>query len=191
MSEPLIQTMTIASARSEASAFRPMLHGSSLSMAAQATTNPSEDPYARGIADGQALAETAFAIERTQLTALIAAAEALQPEPSEDLAQLIGEAVYGLVRQIIDDAPVSREWLERAAREAAEAITEADAARTAWLHPDDVALLAGVDLPLTLMADPAAPRGSIRIDCSAGWVEHGRSIYLEALRSALALEPAA
>jgi flagellar assembly protein FliH len=150
-----------------------------------------DDPYARGIADGQALAETVFAVERQQLLALIAAAKVLQPEPSEELAQLIAEAVYGLVGQIVADAPVSREWLEQAARKAADAISEADAARTAWLHPDDVALLAGAELPLTLMADPAATRGSIRIDCSAGWVEHGRSNYLDALRGALALEPLA
>jgi flagellar assembly protein FliH len=191
MSEPLVQTMAVASARCEASAFRPMLHGRSPSWVAPSQPEQADDPYARGVADGQALAETVFAVERAQLTALIGAAEALQPEPSEELAQLIGQAVYVLVRQIVDDAPVSREWLEQAAQKAAEAISDADAARTAWLHPDDVALLAGAELPLTLMANPAAARGSIRIDCSAGWVEHGRSIYLDALRSALTLEPLA
>jgi flagellar assembly protein FliH len=191
MSDPLIRPMAVASARSEPSAFRPTLCADSQPIAAPSDLAQSDDPYARGLADGQALAEAAFAIERQQLIMLISAAEALQPEPSEELAQLIAEAVYRLVGQIVDDAPVSREWLEKAALKAADTISDCDNARTVWMHPDDAALLADAPLPLTLKADPAALRGSIRIDCSAGWVEHGRSIYLDALRSALALEPLA
>jgi flagellar assembly protein FliH len=191
MSEPLIQTMPIASARREVSAFRPMLHSHCQPWPECGQPEQADDPYERGLADGQALAEAIFAVERAQLKALIKAAEAFQPEPSEELAQLIAEAVYSLVRQIVNNAPVDGEWLKQAALDAANSISDCDAARTAWLHPEDVALLADTQLPLTLMGDTTVPRGSIRIDCSAGWIEHGRSIYLDALRSALALEPSA
>jgi hypothetical protein len=112
-------------------------------------------------------------------------------KPSEELAQLIGETVFRLVRQIIEAAPVDADWLHQQAQKAADVISECDAARTAWLHPDDATLIDPATFPLPVMADPAAERGTIRIDCSAGWVEHGRSNHLDALRVALSLEEAA
>ncbi len=191
MSDPRIQPLSVTDARCQTSAFRPMLASRGGPIAQVQASPDDDDPYARGVADGQSLAEAAFAVERDQLLKLIAASQALQAEPSEELAQLIAESVHMLVRQIVDDAPINAEWLQTQLRKAVDIIADCDAARTAWLHPDDLALMDSVDLPQTLMADPAAQRGSIRIDCSAGWIEHGRSIYLDALRSALALEPAA
>jgi flagellar assembly protein FliH len=191
MSNPRIEPLSVANARCQISAFRPMLASQGGPIAQVPVSAGDDDPYARGVADGQSLAEAAFAVERDQLLKLIAASQALQAEPSEELAQLIAESVHILVRQIVDDAPISVEWLQAQLGKAAGIIADCDAARTAWLHPDDLALMEQADTALHLMADPAAQRGSIRIDCSAGWIEHGRSIYLDALRSALALEPAA
>ena len=186
-----VKILSICDARHIHSAFRPIHRESVVSESAVATPKASDDPYAIGLADGQDFVATAFADERLHLRALLNAAENLQPEPSEELAQLIGETVFRLVRQIVETAPVDADWLHAQAQKAADVISECDAARTAWLHPDDVALLDTATFPLPVMADPAAERGSIRIDCSAGWVEHGRSNYLKALRAALSLEDAA
>ena len=41
---------------------------------------------------------------------------------------------------------------------------------------------------LSIVGDPSLSRGDIRIDCSAGWIEHGTSLYLDALRSELGLD---
>ena len=186
-----VQILSISDARHVHSGFRPMHREYAAASDSVATQNAFDDPYALGLADGQELAATAFAEERLQLHALLNATENLQAEPSEELAQLIGETVFSLVRQIVETAPVDADWLHAQAQKAACSISKCDSARTAWLHPDDAALIDTQTFPLPVMADPAAKRGSIRIDCSAGWVEHGRSNYLDALRVALSLEDAA
>ncbi|MDZ3831832.1 MAG: FliH/SctL family protein [Sphingopyxis sp.] len=144
-----------------------------------------DDPYARGLAEGQRLAEAAYGPERHQLLALIAASEALQDEPSEELAQLIAATVERLVRQIVEAAPIDAEWLQGQAEAAAAMVAEADKARTLWVNPADAALLVDCPLKLPVEADPAMPRGTIRIETSAGWIEHGRAVYLDELCAAL------
>src|SRR3546814_239062 len=106
---------------------------------------------------------------------------------SSDL-QLIAETVERLVRQIVAAAPIDAAWLMEQAETAATMVAECDKARTLWVHPDDAVLL--VDCPLTLPveADAAMARGTVRIETSAGWIEHGRSVYLDELRTALGSE---
>jgi flagellar assembly protein FliH len=140
------------------------------------------DPFQCGLAEGRRLAAEEFAHERQKLLALVASADSLQPEPSDELAVLIGEAVDLLVRQIVADVTIDAELLGRRAAQAAALVAECDAARTMWVHPDDYALLDGEWTVIPLKADPAAERGSIRIDCSAGWIEHGTALYLDQLR---------
>ncbi|MGB3845071.1 flagellar biosynthetic protein [Sphingopyxis sp. YF1] len=149
---------------------------------------PGEDPFEKGLAEGQRLAEAAFAVERAQLLALVAGAEALQDEPSEELAQLIAETVERLVRQIVVSAPIDAEWLKDQAEIAAALVAEADKARSLWVHPQDAALLMDANIRLPIEADPAMLRGTVRIETSAGWIEHGRAVYLNELRAALGRE---
>lgn len=149
---------------------------------------PGEDPFAQGLAEGQRLAQAGFAAERGQLLALVAGAEALQDEPSEELAQLIAETVERLVRQIVVTAPIDAEWLKDQADIAAALVAEADKARTLWVHPQDAALLIDADIRLPIAADAAMLRGTVRIETSAGWIEHGRAVYLNELRAALGRE---
>lgn len=144
-----------------------------------------DDPFARGLAEGQRVAEAAFVAERHQLLALLANAEALQDEPSEELAQLIARTVERLVHQIVADAPIDADWLQAQAETAAAMVADADRARTLWVHPDDAALLADCPLPLALESDVAMMRGTVRIETSTGWIEHGRAVYLDELCAAL------
>lgn len=150
-----------------------------------------DDPFALGLAEGQRLAEAAFVAERHQLLALLAGAEALQDEPSEELAQLIATTVERLVRQIVATAPIDTEWLEAQVAIAAAMIADADKARTLWVHPEDAALLADAPLAMAIESDTAMMRGTVRIETSTGWIEHGRAVYLEELRSALGEREAA
>lgn len=145
-----------------------------------------EQACARAYAEGRASAAKDHAEESERLRALVAAATALQPEPSAELAVLIVRAVVGLAREAVGAAPVDAEWLRARAREAAAVISQCDAAQTIWVHPDDVALLEGADLAMAVHPDPTAARGSIRIACSSGWIEHGRPLYLEQLDAILA-----
>jgi flagellar assembly protein FliH len=187
MSDTFIQQIRVCDARLQDSGFRPMLAKVPDNEQKNDEAAPSADLYAFGFEDGQQAACTAFEIERAALMKLIASADALQNEPSEELAVLIGEAVERIVSEIIGNAPIDRDWLNTHARRAADMIAECDGARTMWVHPDDLPLIDSNLISLTLMADPEAERGSIRIDCSASWIEHGTALYLQELRSELGL----
>lgn len=147
-----------------------------------------DQAHRRGYVEGHADAMAAAAAERERLLALLASADALRPEPSEELAQLIAETVERLVVQIVGEVGIDAAALQRRATAAAAMIADGDNARTLRLHPDDCALLADMRLGLTLMPDPGVLPGSIRIDCSAGWIEHGTALYLDALRQELGLK---
>lgn len=179
----------LADAMAQHRGFRPLSFAPTVEPAPSAPEPAAEqgedDPFARGLAEGQRMAEAAYTAERHQLLALLASAEALQDEPSEELAQLIAETVERLVRQIVAAAPIDAEWLRAQAETAAAMVADADKARTLWVHPDDAALLAECPLALAVESDPAMMRGTIRLETSTGWIEHGRAVYLDELRAAL------
>jgi flagellar assembly protein FliH len=181
--------VTLAAAMARSSGFRPLAFAGSPRPPQPAASGPTEldldDPFARGLAEGQRVAEAAYVAERHQLLALLAGAEALQDEPSEELAQLIAHTVERLVHQIVADAPIDAAWLQAQAETAAAMVADADKARTLCVHPDDAALLADCALPLALASDPGMMRGTVRIETSTGWIEHGRAVYLDELRVAL------
>ena len=187
--------VSLTEAMARGSGFRPMSFAPSAYAVPAEQDIPDEpdldDPFALGLAEGQRLAEAAFVAERHQLLALLAGAEALQDEPSEELAQLIAETVERLVRQIVAEAPIDAEWLQAQAETAAAMVADADKARTLWVHPEDATLLADSPLTLAIESDPAMVRGTIRLETSTGWIEHGRAVYLDELRTALGTGDAA
>ena len=192
MSDAVIERIRVSDARINDLGFRPM-HAAPSSAAsappasrALATDVPTEpDPYETGYQVGLRDGAAAFAAERAALQRLITNAAALQSEPSDELAALISETVLRLVNQIVGEAAIDHHWLADRARRAAAIIGECDDARSMAVHPDDIALLRDADIPLSLVADPELPRGSIRIGCSAGWIEAGTALYLDALRAEL------
>lgn len=155
-------------------------------LAVSASGGNGDDRYAAGFADGQQAAETAHAAEREALLALVASAGALQPEASEELGELIGAAVEQLVRRIVESAPVDGDWLHRQAQAAAAIVAEADEQRCMRMHPLDAGLLAGCALPMPVETDATMQRGSIVIQTSSGWIEHGRAVFLDRLAQSLA-----
>lgn len=187
--------VSLSSAMARNSGFRPLSFLTGAREAESVAENLADldldDPFARGLAEGQRVAEAGFVAERHQLLALLAAAEALQDEPSEELAQLIAETVERLVRQIVANAPIDADWLQAQAETAASMVADADKARTLWVHPDDAALLTDCPLTLAVESDPAMMRGTVRLETSTGWIEHGRAVYLDELRSALGTGDAA
>ena len=185
--------ISLAHAMAQGRGFRPLhFDGMAAPQVAAADTafesEAADDPFALGLAEGQRLAEAAFAVERQRLLALAASAEVLQDEPSEELAQLIAETVERLVRQIVDNAAIDADWLRAQAEAAAAMVAEADKARTLWVHPADAVLLMDSPIALPIEADPSMARGTVRIETSAGWIEHGRAVYLNELRAALGIE---
>ena len=168
--------------------FRPIWIGPSDTIAVPEPDEPEGDPYAKGYSDGVSAAEAAFAAERERYRALIASMEALQAEPSEELALLIAETVEGLVRLTVGEVSVDRDVLLERAKRAAAVAADADSARTLHLNPADIPLLDLGDVPLAVVADPTVAPGSVRVEDSAGWVEDGVSVHLETLREQLGLK---
>ena len=144
-----------------------------------------QDPYARGLADGQQVSEAAFAGERKRLHALIAAAEALRPEDNAEVAFMLDNIIRSIVTKIVGDLPIDAAFLAQQIDVATGALTEADQNRNLRMHPHDLALLADVDLPLSCAADPNLPRGTLRIECSDGWIEYGPALALARLEDML------
>ena len=70
-------------------------------------------------------------------------------------------------------------------------VAEADKARTLWVNPADAVLLVDAPIALPIESDPSMARGTVRVETSAGWIEHGRAVYLDELRAALGSQGAA
>ncbi len=147
-----------------------------------------QDDFSAGFAEGQRLAQELFAQERAQLQALIAGTEALQSEPSEELAVLIAHAVERLVTQITGQIVPDKGWLEAQVARAVELIQETDAQRRVRLHPEDAALLADSNPGCAIVSDASLQRGEIRVECSTGWVEQGVPVNLARLRTELSVQ---
>lgn len=146
------------------------------------------DEYARGLADGQEMAEAAFDAERLALQKLLANAQAFQSEAGPELSLLLRETVVRLVGQITDGVTIDEELLNRQIARAVDIITEADEARQILLHPADAALVGKTVGKLAVRSDPSLSRATIRIECSQGWIEHGVALGIERLREALHCE---
>ena len=143
------------------------------------------DEYARGLAEGQQLATAAFAEERVRFQKLLASAEALQPADPVAIRNLLYETIERLVSQIVGQTPTDSEWLTRQIEQAVSTAAQADSARTIWLHPDDLDLLIDAKLGVPLQADPTLVPGSLRLETDSGWIEHGRMVMLDVMRSEL------
>jgi flagellar assembly protein FliH len=182
MSDRLPQKVALSALASQRSAFKPLL-----ASAPPPIASPPADAFALGLAEGQKLAEAAFAVERTALLELLSSAQSLQPEAGDEISRLLREAVFGLVRQIVGDIAISSHLIEQQVTQVVAILTEADDARQLLLHPDDAALTGDRVSGLVVRSDAAMDRGTMRVVCSQGWIEHGTAYGLDRLRAALGL----
>jgi flagellar assembly protein FliH len=185
MSEPLVTALTLLDATEQGRTFIPW---------GEENTPPPETPadrlaaaYANGYDAGRLDSKEALEKERAALALLARSLAGAAPESPSDLAALIVTTVERLVTDLVGKAPVDRDDLAARALAAAALITASDQASTMHLHPDDIALLGDLDVGLALAADPALPRGALRIGCAAGSIEDDRAARLAALRDVLGL----
>ncbi len=190
MSESVFARISLVDAHAPTSAFTPMQPRAVPGSSSFAASRPgaASDPFSLGFAEGERAASECFAAERVELMTLLASANALQPEPSEELAAMIATTVERLVTELVGTMPVERSWLLERIDRAMACMGDADAARTLWLHPDDAALVGDAGLALDIQCDGTLERGALRIDCSRGWIEDSRSLHLDALRATLGIE---
>jgi flagellar assembly protein FliH len=141
--------------------------------------------FARGYEEGCRAMEAEFAVERAAMQQLIAAAEALQPEPPAALAGLIAKTVGRLVRQIVGEAPVDAGLLLARAEAAAALVIDETRPVRMRLCAADCLLLADAGLDLELVADPVLAPGTILIETKDGWIEDGPAAALARLSNQL------
>lgn len=143
------------------------------------------DPYMAGLADGQQMAQAAFALERREYCDVIAAAEALRFEDNAEIAFLLDAIIRDVVTRICGTIEIDANYLQSQIEAATAILTEADTNRTLHMNPDDLALLSRAEIPIKCVADPDLPRATLRIACSDGWIEHGPAFALDRLKRTL------
>lgn len=169
--------------------FRPWFAPSLEPVGASApATKISDEAYADGFAAGRREAELAFTQERNRYRELVAAAECMRAEPTDELSRLIASAVEMLVRQTVGEAHIDGDLLVARAKRAAAVIGEASGPSVIYVHPEDVRLLHGAELGLTIAMDDKLSRGSLRIESVCGSVEDGITTHLAALSEQIGLK---
>lgn len=97
---------------------------------------------------------------------------------------MIAAAVSGAVRAIAGACPVDADLLAERATALLAMIDDA-ARATLHAHPDDIALLQPLALPVALVADPAARRGDLCLRGAATMIEDGVTTALDRFEDAL------
>lgn len=172
--------------RRRASDFAPSM------MASPAPGEPEPDiealrghAFAEGFEQGRQTVLAEFARQREALATLIRSAEALQPEAAGPLAAVLTETVTRLVRQIVGEVQIDPAMLRERAESMAELVTAECGPARLRLHPDDIALLDGLDLGLPLAPDHHLASGTIILETGEGWIEDGPQVRLARLRAHL------
>ncbi len=143
------------------------------------------EAFAEGFEQGRQTVMMEFAREREALAALLRSAEALQPEPTGPLAAVLAETVTRMVRQIVGEVKIDPAMLKERAETIAEMVTAESGPARLRMHPDDIAMLDGVDLGLPLAPDHHLSSGTIVLESGEGWIEDGPQVRLARLRTQL------
>jgi len=126
-----------------------------------------------------------FMILAGALAELIRSAEAIKPEPAGPLAAVLAETVARFVRQIVGEVKIDPAMLKERAETIAEMVTAESGPARLRMHPEDIAMLDGVDLGLPMAPDHHLTSGTIILETGEGWIEDGPQVRLARLRSQL------
>lgn len=156
----------------------------------EAAPDPLEEAFARGLADGAALAqaqhETELADLRARYSALSASFADLACDEREALRERLRETVVALCEATVVPLALDPQLLAGRIERAAAMLQRAQDERRVRLHPDDLdAVRLLVPPQLTLEPDPALARGELRIETAEGGIEDGPDTWRDAIREAL------
>ena len=109
--------------------------------------------------------------------------EMLSPAPSGMLSTMLSATVVRLVEQIVGEVEIDIERLVQRCDTVAAFIEDNQGKSALHLHPDDIALLEGESIGVSLVPDKALHRGCVRLETADGWVEDGPDVRLARLRA--------
>jgi len=143
------------------------------------------EAFADGFEQGRQAMIAEFALEREALARLIRSAEALRPEPAGPLAAVLAETVSRFVRQIVGEVGIDPAMLRERAETIAELVSAEVGPARLRMHPEDIAILDGLDLGVPLVPDHHLASGTIMLETGEGWIEDGPQVRLARLRAHL------
>jgi len=114
---------------------------------------------------------------------LTQALEMLSPAPSGMLSTMLSATVVRLVEQIVGEVEIDIERLVQRCDTVAAFIEDNQGKSALHLHPDDIALLEGESIGVSLVPDKALHRGCVRLETADGWGEDGPDVRLSRLRA--------
>jgi flagellar assembly protein FliH len=144
------------------------------------------DGYARGAQDALAQAAAEAASEADARAALDLAFTRLDAEMAEALRQRLQETVLALCDATLQPFAVDDAALAARVSRAVSMLARAEDERVIRLNPHDLKLVSPrLPQDWQITADPALPRGALRIETSSGGVEDGPAQWRRALTEAL------
>lgn len=143
------------------------------------------EAFAQGYDEGQRVLCEAIAAERAALADLAAGLEAMKPQSTAALGHMLAETVDRLVRQIVGEVAIDTATLQARCVAAVQLIGDETAPSRLRLSPADAERLAGVALPVPIVADRNVAPGTVLLETALGWVEDGPEARLDQLRVAL------
>jgi len=142
-----------------------------------------QQAFLQGFQEGERLTREAAERDNDARAELAAALGQLAQAGEGELARLLSQAVLRLVAQIIGEVPIDPAVL-KARCDAVAACIDGDESRAVLeVNPEDLPLLEAEAMAVTLAANPALSRGSVRIATADGWVEDGPDVRLARLQA--------
>lgn len=130
-----------------------------------------DEGYTAGLVEGRALAAAEFAADRVALAELAAGVAALAPADAMPIEAAMIELATRLAIAIAGAAAIDVDLLRARAKAAAALLADEFGEVHLLAHPDDVALLS--DLAMPVAADPMLARGSVRAEAGPAWATDG------------------
>ena len=159
---------------------------------AELLVDPLDDAFARGLAEGEALAAETYRGDLAEVQMRFAGLERGLGElavcEGDLLRARLTEMVAALCEDTLRPLALDRDALAARVERAANMLARAQDQRRVRLHPDDCELLRPVvGDRLTLEPDASLARGALRIETEDGGIEDGPEVWARAIREALGL----
>jgi flagellar assembly protein FliH len=152
---------------------------------ADAIEEASREAFLMGFQEGDRVAREAADADNEARTLLAAAVQHVAQTGEGTLATMLSQAVVRLVGQIMGEVAIDEALLKERCAAVAACIDSDEHRAVLEVNPEDMHLLEEEATGVTLSANPALSRGSVRLATSEGWVEDGPDIRLARLKALL------
>lgn len=141
------------------------------------------DAFLQGFREGERVTREAQTLDEAARADLATAIGQIAQSGEGALATMLSQAVSRLVGQIIGEVPIDETLLQERCTAVAAYIGGDEAQAVLEVNPQDMPLLDGAAMGVTLAPNPELSRGSVRLATADGWVEDGPDVRLARLKT--------